>query len=152
MKTLIEYINESPIYEMVLSMSNFRLKLYNLSEQLIQNWCLVKLCDLYTQESFSINRNHWCSELKSYIYNISHDKVKSGKKIKIIKHVLIDELELNDSNEVSKRIRSKFNDENLEKYINIISEVCSKNINNICNILDAKSDDEITDYLSYLID
>ena len=147
MRNLSEYLIENTIVEMANSKSEFEKLVYNLFEQIIENWCLVKLCDLYPQESFSINRNHWCSELKSYIMRIYNKKLKTGKKINIIYDLFIKEDEYNDSIRVAELIRDKFNKENLQKYINIISGECANNINRLCNILSENDIDNINTYL-----
>ena len=115
--------------------------------QIIENWCLVKLCDLYTEEPFSINRNHWCSELKSYITYIRKLKIKNGNKDKIIKKLFIKEMDLDIPSEVCDIIRDKLKKEDLLKYINIISIECSNNINQICELLYNENID-IDDYLN----
>ena len=147
MKSITEYLYTTQINEMTSSMSAFRKLCSNLEIQIIENWCLTKLCDLYPQESFSINRNHWCSELKSYIMRIYNKKLKTGKKINIIYDLFIKEDEYNDSIRVAELIRDKFNKENLQKYINIISGECTNNINRLCNILSENDIDNINTYL-----
>lgn len=94
MKNIIDYIYESQINETSISLSDYSFKVENRIVQIIENWCLVKLCDLYTEEPFSINRNHWCSELKSYITYIRKLKIKNGNKDKIIKKLFIKEMDL----------------------------------------------------------
>ena len=37
--------------------------------------------------------------------------------------------------EIQDIIRDKFNEEGLSKYVNQIAEICSKHINEICNVL-----------------
>lgn len=50
MKNLLEYVEESTILEMSLNLSKFKDLLYNLSKQIIENWCLVKWCDMHPDE------------------------------------------------------------------------------------------------------
>lgn len=154
MKNLNNYIVDSIIYEMAVSKSDFINKVSNLTCQIIENWCLIKLCDLYPDKSFFINRNHWCTELKSYILNIINTNIKTNNKhkYKYIQHELIDAYELNDKGNVSRLVRSKFNKEGLEKYINIIAEECSKSIYDICKILASDNINDIDDYIDGEID
>ena len=147
MKNIIDYIYESQINEMSISLSDYSFKVENRIVQIIENWCLVKLCDLYSKESFSINRNHWCSELKSYITYIRKLKIKHGNKDKIIKKLFIKEMDLDIPSEVCDIIRDKLKKEDLLKYINIISIECSNNINQICELLYNENID-IDDYLN----
>ena len=147
MKNIIDYIYESQINEMSISLSEYSFKVENRIVQIIENWCLIKLCDLYPKESFSINRNHWCSELKSYITYIRKLKIKHGNKDKIIKKLFIKEMDLDIPSEVCDIIRDKLKKEDLLKYINIISIECSNNINQICELLYNENID-IDDYLN----
>lgn len=129
MKNLSECLINSMINEMAYTKSQFEFKLDNLADQILQNWCLVKWCDDNPKEQKSVNpRNHWASELKGHMKTIINISLKSGRKDKVIKNVLIDRLELNDSTQVARRIRDKFNKEELSKYINTISQACSDNI------------------------
>lgn len=135
------------INEMAYTKSQFEFKLDNLSDQILQNWCLVKWCDDNPKEQKSVNlRNHWASELKGHMKTIINTSLKSGRKDKVIKNVLIDRLELNDSTQVARRIRDKFNKEELSKYINTISQACSDNIEEICNVL-SKDEQNMEDYI-----
>ena len=147
MKSITEYLYITQINEITSSMYEFRKLCSNLEIQIIENWCLVKLYDLYPSESFSINRNHWCSELKSYIMRIYNKKLKTRKKINIIYDLFIREDEYTDNIRIAELIRDKFNKENLQKYINIISVECSNNINQLCNILGESDVNNINTYL-----
>lgn len=152
MKTLLEYIEESVILEMSLNLSKFKDLLYNLSKQIVENWCLVKWCDTHPNELKSKQlRNHWATELKNYMCRISEEKLKSGRKDKVIKNEWIDHLELNDKIVITNIIRNKFNKEGLEKYINVISEECVNSANEICNVLSGNKEDIETYIQGYII-
>ena len=152
MKNLLEYVEESTILEMSLNLSKFKDLLYNLSKQIIENWCLVKWCDIHPDELTSKRlRSHWSTELKAYMFRISEEKLKSGRKDKVIKNEWIDHFELNDKDNITNIIRNKFNKEGLEKYINIISKECAKSANDICNVLSGNKDD-IESYIECYID
>ena len=56
---------------------------------------------------------------------------------------MIDSYELKDYSYVANMIRSKFNKENLQKYINIVANACAMNIAKICEYMNA--DDETID-------
>lgn len=141
MKSLVEYLDLSQINEMASSLTELRTQVNNISDQILQNWCLVKLADEYPDKSFSIDRNHWASELKGHMNSITKIKVKSGRKDKTIRNVWIDVLELDDPIEVSKAIRKKFNEEGLQKYVNKISYECAGAADEIVRILSSTRDD-----------
>ena len=148
MKTLIEYIESNIITEMAKSLSDFKQLVSDLSDQIVENWCLVKWCDIYPDELTSKRlRNHWATELKSYLYKISKERLKSCRKDKVIQDEWFDHLELNDAQIVSDIIRNKFNKDGLEKYINIISEECANSAKDICKVLNS-SPNEIESYIN----
>lgn len=152
MKNLKDIIRESLIYEMADNLSTFRLKLQDIMPQVIENWCLVKWCDMNPDELISKRlRNHWATELKAYMNKIVDRKVKCGRKDKVIISSIIDEMELNDKNEVANLIRNKFTKEGLEKYINVMAEECANNIKIICNVL-SKTKYDVEDYVSGCIE
>lgn len=140
-------IKECYLTEMATSLSDFIKHVDSLAFQIIENWCLVKLCDDNIDNDARINRNHWASELKAHLKSISRKTVKSGKKIKAIKHVMIENLEFDNPIEVADAIRFKFNKEGLQKYVNVMSFECALNINDICKQM-ASSDCEIDEYVS----
>lgn len=143
MKNLVDYIYENGcVSEMATNLSTFRLLLHNLYIQLIENWCLVKCCDMFPNELTSIRlRNYWVTELRTIMCEITNEKLKSGRKDKVIRHELINSIELNDKDRISSLIRDKFCKEGLEQYVNIISIECADNMNNICDILCGSSND-----------
>ena len=152
MKNLLEYVEESTILEMSLNLSKFKDLLYNLSKQIVENWCLVKWCDMHPDELTSKRlRSHWSTELKAYMFRISEEKLKSGRKDKVIKNEWIDHFEFNDKDIITNVIRNKFNKEGLEKYINVMAEECAKSANDICNILSGNKED-IESYIEGYID
>lgn len=140
MKSLVEYLDLSQINEMACTISDLRTQINNISDQILQNWCLVKLSDEYPDKSFSVNRNHWASELKGHMNSITKLKIKSGRKDKTIRNVWIDVLELDDPIEVSKAIRKKFNEEGLQKYVNKISYECADAVEEIVKVLSMDND------------
>ena len=86
MKSLTEYLIYNPINEMADSLSDFRNKINNLLGQLLENWCLVKWCDLYHNSNISKRlRNHWSTELIAIMTQITNTRIKSGRKNKAIK-------------------------------------------------------------------
>ena len=96
------------------------------------------------------------------MFRISEEKLKSGRKDKVIKNEWIDHFELNDKDNITNIIRNKFNKEGLEKYklslcfahamhINVMTEECAKSTNDICNVLSGNKDD-IESYIECYID
>lgn len=146
MRSLVEVLQGSQINEMAANLSKYRNAIISVATQILQNWCLMKLCDEHPDDWFAINRNHWTSELRVRIESIASIKLKSGRKGKVTKQVWIDELELDDSIEVASRIRSKLSDENLEKYVNKIAEDAANDASKICMLLSSS----VTDIREYI--
>ena len=146
MRSLVEVLQGSQINEMAANLSKYRNAIISVATQILQNWCLMKLCDEHPDDWFAINRNHWASELRAHIESIVSIKLKSGRKDKVTKQVWIDELELDDSIEVASRIRSKLSDDNLEKYVNKIAEDAANDASKICMLLSSS----VTDIREYI--
>lgn len=148
MKTLFEYMTESQINEMANSLSDFINKIDSLLQQMLENWCLAKWCDLFPNNNISKRlRNHWGTELKATMLQIVKIKLKSGRKDKAIKNILINKWELNDKSVIYDFINMKFTENGLFKYTNYMSDVCANNILEICNAL-SQDENYITDYIN----
>ena len=142
MKSLTEYLIYNPINEMADSLSDFKNKIDNILGQLLENWCLVKWCDLYPNSNISVRlRNHWATALIAIMKQITNTRIKSGRKDKAIKNILIKKWELNDPDVIYNFINKKFTKEGLFKYSKHMSEICSNNIDEICNVLSQNEDD-----------
>jgi len=142
MKSLSDYIKEFFITEMSIKLGEFRKKNEGIINQVIENWCLVKWCDDNPNELTSKSlRNHWASELIGHMKSIVNTKLKSGRKDKALKNLMIDTMELDDIAVVSRIIRDKFNKEGLSKYVNKMSFECSKHIEEICSVLSGTEED-----------
>lgn len=132
MKNLIDIPKRCYLTEMAISLLAFNEKLESRINQILQNWCLVRFCDDNVKHPAYINRNHWASELYALMTDISSYKLKSGRKDKTVYNVLANELELDNSYEIEKRIKRKFIIEGLEKEVQTIAHICSLNIEDIC--------------------
>ena len=148
MKNFSEFLKNFYITEMAIKLGEFRNNSEGIINQIIENWCLVKWCDMYPNELTSKRlRNHWALELINHMLRINNIKLKGSRKDKALHNLVIKTLEYNDWIEIAKIIRNKFEKERLEKYINIISEECANNIENICNIL-CSDENTIKEYVN----
>lgn len=147
MKSLTEYLIYNPINEMADSLSDFRNKINNLLGKLLENWCLVKWCDIYPNSNISVRlRNHLATELIAIMKQITSTRIKSGRKDKAIRNILITKWELNDPDVIYNFINKKFSKEGLFKYSKYMSEICANNIYDICNVL-SQNENDIEDYI-----
>ena len=152
MKNFSEFLKNFYITEMAIKLGEFRNNSEGIINKIIENWCLVKWCDMYPNELTSKRlRNHWVTELINHMLRINNIKLKGSRKDKALYNLVIKTLEYNDWIEIAKVIRNKFEKERLEKYINIISEECANNIENICNIL-CSDENAIKEYVNGYIE
>lgn len=152
MKNLSEFLKNFYITEMAIKLGEFRNNSEGIINQIIENWCLVKWRDMYPDELTSKQlRNHLATELISHMLYINNIKLKGSRKDKALHNLVIKTLEYNDWIEIAKVIRNKFNEEGLEKYVNIVSEECANNIENICNIL-CSNENTIKEYVNGYIE
>lgn len=149
MKSLSEYISTFQINEMADSLDDFKKTIRDHRLQILQNWCLVRWCDLNPDNDISKRlRSHRTTELKSQMLKIVTSKLKAGKKSKVIKKQWIDRYELDDYNSVADAIRDKFKEEKLGKYVANISFDCAENALEICNILSTNNINDVEEYIN----
>lgn len=147
MKSLTDFLLSVPINEMAAELTAFSKSLYNTVPQIIENWCLVRWCDMNPANSKSKRlRNHWARELKTHMESIAVVKLKAGKKHKRIKQVLLTDMELNDISNVSDIIRKKFSEEGLAKYVNKMSVEFVNMLPDVCSVL-AGNPQDIDEYI-----
>lgn len=138
MKKLIDYILEhisnTTIFEMAYDRRRYCDAIFNLHTEIVQNWCLVKYCNMFDEENY--NRLHWSKELTSYLEKLQNVKLKSGDKLRATKLELIESAELDDEEEVFKKCRTKWLDENLPlDKLNIVAKEFVNEIENICKYI-----------------
>ena len=144
MKRLVNYILEkvsnTKLFEMALDRSNYCDKLFFSRIQIVQNWCLIKYCNMFDEENY--NRLHWSKELEAQLVSLQKIKLKSGDKLRATYIELIDKAELDDEDMVESICKDKWKRENLPtESLKIISKEFIKELPNICKyICDPKFD------------
>ena len=96
------------LFEMAFDKREYQRKVDDLMDQIAQNWCLCKFCQITDPNNY--NYNGWKKELRAYLYKIRRFKVK-GDKFKWTKEVIIDKAEFNDFDVVRKACEYKLDDE-----------------------------------------
>lgn len=147
---LQEYINNSLIVEMATELSDYIKQVEWYSDQIIENWCLVKWCDNHEGDPKTINRNHWASELKAHLKHLIKIKIKVKNKLKNVRKSYVHDLELNDYNVVYDRVHNKLNEEGLGKYAHNLSKDCANHIEDICEII-CGDEEKMFEYVKYPI-
>ena len=149
MKSIKEYIlgviQESYIFEMAYDRKEIRKRVEALTNQIIENWCLVTYCSLYDKNN--TNKNYWKQELKAHLYNIYEMKIKGGNaktKYNLISEIIYDKKEITTSSKIASIIRVKFRTENIIIY-NDICDLCIENLNYIIELISNNENDDNTD-------
>ena len=144
-----------PLLEMAISRDNFIIKVNNLTEQIFQNWILIKHCS-YSNNSFNSNlKNHWSAELSSHLWDCARTKITKSKdstKEKAIIFLWIKERDLDNpkDNDIlyiveDKRLKEKIPfDENWIQSINDLK----KSLRTLAKVIAySKSKEEIDRYI-----
>ena len=149
MKSIKEYIlgviQESYIFEMAYDRKEIRKRVEALTNQIIENWCLVTYCSLYDKNN--TNKNYWKQELKAHLYNIYEMKIKGGNaktKYNLISEIIYDKKEITTSSKITSIIRVKFRTENIIIY-NDICDLCIENLKHIIELISTNENDDNTD-------
>lgn len=121
---------------------------WNLSQQILENWCLVHYCTLVDRNDL---KEHWKDELKAYLYRIDSNGIKSNNspknRIKAIKEgfEMADLFDIN--SKVYKSVYRKFKKENI-KNDEIIEQVINDFYNSIDDLINVLSyDSDIEEYV-----
>ena len=129
------------VNEMAFPKTVYERKVLGLGVQLVDNWCLCKWCQLYSQDN--VNFVHWATELIAHLGNIQSWDIK-GKvdKRKTLERLLVEYCDYGKPEKIASIIRSKFNDEHIMDE-NQRASVAVEFANNISKIIDVLSDSSI---------
>jgi len=118
------------VFEMAFSKKEYMGFIYNLSDQIAQNWCLCRYCYLYEPEC--LNYYHWKSELETLLNNLNRKHI-DGDKLKWTKEAFINKEEFNNPEMVYNACRIKFaKEKNLNILLGTRKELCE----DFCGYLD----------------
>ena len=134
----------------------FKAIITNLSQQIIQNWCLIRYGRLNNTDIGAIS--HWKTELMAHLQNASSNRIKGNNsiqaRIKAISEVWVNEKEYaTDSNVINLTVYGKFVNEGLDvnsdSYRQAIED-CMNASGDIINAIASENADKISEYLSSL--
>lgn len=124
------------IMEYAIPRSKYVENVYNLSNQIIENWCLIHFSTLYG--SCQENKNHWKNELITHMDNIWKSTIKNHKDAETRYKAILEGFDWNDlfesPNRIKVIIKLKFKKEGLSEYSKEIDKVCTDCFNNIKTI------------------
>lgn len=129
----------SLIMEYALPRSKFIDNAFNLSQQIIENWCLVHYCTIIGRTN---TKEHWKSELYAHMDNVSKNTIKKNNSLENRKKAFVEAFDYNDLFTTPDRIirltLRKFIKEHIdtksEEYIKCVND-CFNSVNDIIDVL-----------------
>lgn len=144
---LLESISKMKIFEMVYSRQDYLHRIMGLNKQIVENWCLIKYCNLYDEENY--NRLHWSKELIAHLENLYDCKLnKSLNKLKTTQYGFFDKAELDDEDVVTKLLYRKWKDEKLPDNVkSVVAKEFVNAVHYICELVSGNNPEEIENYV-----
>ena len=105
---IIEQLSKTKLFEMALDRAKYIDLIINLSDQIAENWCLIRYCTTY--DSNNINKDHWKSELYAACSRLLRQNVSTDKR-KATEYGFIGNLEFNNTDTVYYAVEPKFKKE-----------------------------------------
>ena len=134
----------------------FKAIITNLSQQIIQNWCLIRYGRLNSADIGTIK--HWKTELMAHLQNASSNKIKGNNSLQArtmaISEVWVNEKEYaTDSNVINLTVYCKFVNEGLDvnpdSYKQTLED-CMMASGDIINAIASENAEQISQYVSSL--
>ena len=129
-------LNETFLMEYLVHRHNFTELVWNLSPQIVENWCLVHYCTLVGRIE---TKEHWKKELYSYLKRISTNGIKANNSPKSSSKAIVEGFEMadlyNGTETIIMLITDKFEEENIP-IDNNIRQVAQDFVDNINNLVE----------------
>lgn len=144
---ILEAISNTWLFEMAYSRQDYLRNISGLCYQIVENWCLVKYCNLCDEENY--NRLHWSNELVAHLENLRRCQLKSGlSKYKTTKFGFIEIAELDDVDVVDDILELKWDNEKLPgDKRKIISNEFVNSLPKLFELISGKSAIDIKNYV-----
>lgn len=149
---ILEAVSNTWLFEMAYSRQNYLHQIMGLNKQIVENWCLIKYCNLYDEENY--NRLHWSKELIAHMENLCNCQLKKGlDKLKTTEYGFIYQAELDDEDVVYKMLYRKWKDEDLPEYARkIVAKKFTEELSKLCTLIANGSVEDIENYVYKEID
>lgn len=150
-----QIINERlELSEMSIPRKEYRERIENLSQQLLENWCLVRWCRNANLKTHPL-RNHWAKELRTHFIAMANLNMKDGdypKRLKLVREIWkARDFDIADT--VGLIVSGKFDDEQInrkaEEFQKTIEE-CAHAANDITMLIALRDYDRINQYIEKL--
>lgn len=143
---LVDVLSETKIFEMANDRAKYMDLVHSLTDQIVQNWCLIKYCNMYDEENY--NRLHWSKELIAHLGTLQRQKIKGGlDKERATREVLIEREEIDDVETVNLIIINKFEDEHIDINLTEISTEFVKQLDRIIYIITKSNPTDLRNYV-----
>ena len=134
----------SLIMEYALPRAKFIDNAFNLSQQIIENWCLVHYCTITNRTD---TKKHWKNELFAHMDNVSKNTIKKNNSLENRKKAFIEAFDYNDLFTSPERIvrltLRKFIKEEIDTKSEEYTKCVNDCFNSINDIIDALSDGDV---------
>ena len=139
-ESVYNILDNTLLLEYLVQRKDFVNLIWNLSDQIIENWCLVHYCTVIGQTEY---KKHWADELKGYLKRISRTGIKSSNDFNSRKKCVLQAFAMNDLDKggVSDRIyliiQNKFESEGIDDIglLTQISADCADRLHELIDIL-----------------
>lgn len=129
----------SIILEYAIPRAKFIENAYNLSNQIIENWCLIHYCTLTGRTD---TKEHWKDELYAHMENVTRKVIKKNNSYEVRLKAITEGFEWEDllsgPDRISMLILRKFKKENIDtsskEYLQCIED-CFNSVNTIIDIM-----------------
>lgn len=144
---ILEKLSNTYLFEMADSRQDYLAEIMAIRYQILDNWCLIKYCNLYDEENY--NRLHWCSELYAHLDRLWRVSLKRGlNKLKTTEYGFIDKAEFDDVDEIVVLLKRKWKVEKLPiDKLEYIAEEFTKALPRICKMVSDRHGEDIYDYV-----
>lgn len=150
-----QIINERlELSEMSIPRKEYKERIENLSQQLLENWCLVRWCRSANLKTHPL-RNHWAKELRTHFIAMANLNMKDGdypKRLKLVREIwkkrdfdIVDTVRL--------IVSGKFDDEQIDRNSEAFQktiEECAYAANDITMLIALRDYDRINQYIEKL--
>lgn len=145
-ESVYNILDNTLLLEYLVQRKDFVNLIWNLSDQIIENWCLVHYCTVIGQTEY---KKHWADELKGYLKRISRTGIKSSNDFNSRKKCVLQAFAMNDldKGDISERIyliiQNKFESEGIEDIglLMQISADCANRLHELIDILSTSNNE-----------
>lgn len=146
--------NSLELSEMSIPRKEYKERIENLSQQLLENWCLVRWCRNANLKIHPL-RNHWAKELRTHFIAMANLNMKDGdypKRLKLVREIW-KERDFDDITTVRLIVSGKFDDEQIDRNSEAFQKTiveCAHAANDITMLIALRDYDRISQYIEKL--